>query len=289
MSTNSKERRDSKLSNPPNLFIVGAPKAGTTAFVEQLANHSEVFVPEIKEPHYFFYGEDTSWYYYKSPMILNLNSMNKLYQGASEFRFIVDGTVHYMRFSKIISKKIKENCKNVKIIAIVREPEDRIKSHYLMDIRSGVLNKRFEDVWCTKNKHRDEYIECSNYLENINVFVSEFGSGNVLVIDFLDFKNNNSIVMDKVQDFLGIKKEDLQIIKSNEYRSPKGILKIFYKSYWLRKVYNKITPKFIKAKFKNYMFDKRKPDSIGFVPEEILSSLVNDHDEVKKKYVDAEY
>ena len=37
----------------PNLFIVGAPKCGTTAWVEYLRTHPDIFFPEIKEPHYF--------------------------------------------------------------------------------------------------------------------------------------------------------------------------------------------------------------------------------------------
>lgn len=37
----------------PNLFIVGAPKCGTTAWYEYLRQHPDIFFPEEKEPHYF--------------------------------------------------------------------------------------------------------------------------------------------------------------------------------------------------------------------------------------------
>lgn len=37
----------------PNLFILGAPKCGTTAMAQWLASHPEVFVSPVKEPHYF--------------------------------------------------------------------------------------------------------------------------------------------------------------------------------------------------------------------------------------------
>ena len=36
-----------------NLFVVGAMKAGTTSLIEILSNHSEIYVPPIKEPHFF--------------------------------------------------------------------------------------------------------------------------------------------------------------------------------------------------------------------------------------------
>ena len=37
----------------PNFFVVGAPKCGTTALYQYLAQHPDVFLPETKEVHYF--------------------------------------------------------------------------------------------------------------------------------------------------------------------------------------------------------------------------------------------
>jgi hypothetical protein len=37
----------------PNLFIVGAPKCGTTAWYEYLRQHPAIYFPDEKEPHYF--------------------------------------------------------------------------------------------------------------------------------------------------------------------------------------------------------------------------------------------
>src|SRR5690242_7658624 len=37
----------------PGLFIVGAPKCGTTAWVKYLGEHAQIAFSKIKEPHYF--------------------------------------------------------------------------------------------------------------------------------------------------------------------------------------------------------------------------------------------
>jgi hypothetical protein len=37
----------------PNFFIVGAPKAGTTALYHYLDQHPEIYMSPIKEPNYF--------------------------------------------------------------------------------------------------------------------------------------------------------------------------------------------------------------------------------------------
>src|SRR5690606_30582215 len=46
-------RSPGKSMTRPNLFIVGAPKCGTTAWVEYLSSHPEIFFCDPKEPHFF--------------------------------------------------------------------------------------------------------------------------------------------------------------------------------------------------------------------------------------------
>ncbi|MDQ1521039.1 MAG: hypothetical protein QOI55_2112, partial [Actinomycetota bacterium] len=37
----------------PDFFVIGAPKAGTTALHAALAPHPQVFLSKVKEPKYF--------------------------------------------------------------------------------------------------------------------------------------------------------------------------------------------------------------------------------------------
>jgi hypothetical protein len=37
----------------PNLFLVGAAKAGTTSLYGELARHPAIFMAPMKEPHFF--------------------------------------------------------------------------------------------------------------------------------------------------------------------------------------------------------------------------------------------
>ncbi len=37
----------------PNLFLVGAPRSGTTALHGYLALHPDAFMSPVKEPHFF--------------------------------------------------------------------------------------------------------------------------------------------------------------------------------------------------------------------------------------------
>ena len=41
------------MTPTPNLFIIGAPKSGTTSLYEYLKGHPEIFMSVVKEPCYF--------------------------------------------------------------------------------------------------------------------------------------------------------------------------------------------------------------------------------------------
>ncbi|HEX2249085.1 MAG TPA: sulfotransferase domain-containing protein, partial [Gemmatimonadales bacterium] len=68
----------SLAAKKPNFFIVGAPKCGTTALYEYLRLHPHVFMPELKEPHFF--AKDLGTY----PRIKTLEVYTQLFSGATD-------------------------------------------------------------------------------------------------------------------------------------------------------------------------------------------------------------
>ncbi|MFT6216467.1 MAG: hypothetical protein ACJAS3_002880 [Roseivirga sp.] len=47
--------------NNPNFLCIGASKAGTTGLHEQFMKHNEIWVPFVKELHYFDHKEVKRW------------------------------------------------------------------------------------------------------------------------------------------------------------------------------------------------------------------------------------
>ena len=41
------------MTRPVDFFIMGAPKCGTTALYTYLKDHPKLFLPVVKEPHFF--------------------------------------------------------------------------------------------------------------------------------------------------------------------------------------------------------------------------------------------
>jgi hypothetical protein len=102
----------------PNFFIVGAPKAGTTALFTYLREHPNIYMPMDKEPHYF--AKDFPDY----PSVKTEDEYLKLFKHCtSNHKAIGEASVWYL-YSEVAIKLIYEFNPSAKIIAMLRNPID---------------------------------------------------------------------------------------------------------------------------------------------------------------------
>jgi len=109
----------------PDFVVIGAQKAGTTWLYECLSEHPEVFVPRMKEVHYFTRPQD--------------DRLSRLDQGVEWYRSLFPDsgkvcgelTPDYMFFPYVAPAIAVLNPK-MKIVALLRHPVDRAYSQYWM-------------------------------------------------------------------------------------------------------------------------------------------------------------
>src|SRR5215210_6007139 len=130
------------LAVRPNFFIVGAPKCGTTALYEYLRPHPNIFMSELKEPHFF--ARDLGTY----PKIKTLEDYTRLFEGATEEHLRVgEASVYYLR-SAVAAANIREFNPAAKIIAMYRNPVDMVYSfHSQLLYWSEEIEPDFETAW----------------------------------------------------------------------------------------------------------------------------------------------
>lgn len=102
----------------PNFFIIGAPKCGTTALYTYLSEHPNVFMPRVKEPHYF--ASD-----FPAHQIVSTPSQySALFEGANESHVAIgEASVFYM-YSQVALPRIREEFPDAKILVMYRDPVD---------------------------------------------------------------------------------------------------------------------------------------------------------------------
>ena len=124
------------MSRIPDLFIIGAPKCGTTSLCEYLKGHPQVFVSAIKEPNYFArdlaldpseqslrFGRDEARYL-------------ALFDGAGDAKRAGEGSTRYL-YSHDAPQLIKDASPDARIVAMVRNPVDMAHSLYDHKVAAG--------------------------------------------------------------------------------------------------------------------------------------------------------
>lgn len=240
--------------NKPNLFIIGAPKCATTSMYHYLKNHNDVFVPEIKEQHFFSLPmvKDT---YYDVYFAKNENDYLRNYDDAKNKKIIADISPSYLYYKESADKIMKFNTKS-KIIVILRDPIERAISHYLMDLRIGYVNKPFFHYLKDKNTlYYKEYVGNSLYYETVKYY-KELFKDNLLVISFKELKNNPELIMNDVFDFLDIERIKINFsTKYNFYSRAKSPIIYYLRKLHLFNFIYKYIPENLKCKIKTLLFN----------------------------------
>jgi len=127
----------------PDFFVVGAPKAGTTAVFNWLKSHPDVFLPEVKEPGYFSYAGrpavPQSGPYdpdYHARLTADGGDYAQLY-AAADGRLTGDVSPVYL-VDQSVAARIVSWRPDARIIVLLRDPVDRAFSQYLHHLRDGL-------------------------------------------------------------------------------------------------------------------------------------------------------
>jgi hypothetical protein len=129
------------MSEIPHFVIVGAPKCGTTALFHYLSRHRAIFMPSLKEPHFFCTDLKIRG------AIRGLPEYTALFAAAPPGRVTGEASVLYL-YSKVALERIMARNPNAKIIAILRNPVDAAHSLHAAAWAYGHESiEDFEEAW----------------------------------------------------------------------------------------------------------------------------------------------
>ena len=206
----------------PNLFIVGAAKAGTTALYHYLAQHPQVFLPRIKEPMFFsreeYYAQGLDWY------------EDFYFRGAENDPVRAEATPHYLYWSEKVAPRIKDAYgeRPVKFIVSFRDPVSRAYSWYWNMVREGREELDFDEALRVEGyrleQNRDElyqlgsmvygYSAGSRYASLLQPYLELFPAEDFFFVFQDDLKSRVNETCANIFEFLGIE-SSMQISGSN--------------------------------------------------------------------------
>jgi len=235
----------------PNFLCVGAQKAGTTTLYNILKQHPDIYLPDVKELHYFDKDDNFK---------LGLEWYSKYFvNGYNNQKVIGEITPSYIFYEKVPERIYNTLGKDIKLIFILRDPVDRAYSHYLMSLKRQYETLPFLEALKLENnrickgefeKNHFSYISRGFYATQIKRYLRYFSKENMKIIIFeRDFIENKRNTIKDILRFLQVDEIDLNInIHSNIANIPKIkiINSLIYKEYSFKKIINKIIPKNIR-------------------------------------------
>jgi hypothetical protein len=197
----------------PNFFIVGAANSGTTSLYRCLNQHPEVFLPALKEPHYFAQVRPAYEQRYLRTYITEESAYLKLFRRGAGYRALGEASPSYL-FEVEAPSRIQRVVPQARIIILLRDPLERAHSHYLMDVREGTQDQDFyqaiEKDWYQVQKGwgiSHLYVELGLYAQQVDRYMSTFGRKQVLVLMFEELRKasqNDKSALAKVLRFLDV-------------------------------------------------------------------------------------
>lgn len=177
----------------PTFLVIGAAKCGTTTIFDLLGEHPEVFVPTVKEPHFFSrltrYGDLRPWY-------------SSLFDAADSFPASGEASTSYSHPHRIdfVAPRIGEVLPDCRLIYLVRHPVRRLESDWKMRLREGRVSQCINEAADVNAS----LITFGLYWKHLKKYREHFADNQLLVVFLEDFASRPKRELYRIFRHIGV-------------------------------------------------------------------------------------
>jgi Sulfotransferase domain len=186
-------RRSHRAGAMPNLIVIGGLKCGTTSLHHYLNLHPEIAMSRPKELNFFV--AELNWElgpdWYASHF-----SPSAAVRGESSPHY-----TNLPRFEGVAERMRRQLGIEVRIVYMVRDPIDRLLSHYLHNVGGGYETRPMEQVLADPDS---AYVARSRYAMQVEPYLSEFGGDRVAIVSREELKDDRAATMRRAFEFLEV-------------------------------------------------------------------------------------
>jgi hypothetical protein len=176
----------------PNLVVVGGLKCGTTSLHHYLNLHPEVQMSRPKELNFFV--AELNW-------PLGPEWYASHFSGRASVRG--ESSPHYTNRPRFegVAERMRSVVTDVRLVYMVRDPIERMLSHYLHNVGGGYEDRTLADAFADPES---AYVTRSRYFFQLEPYLEEFGSERIEIVGREELKRDRPATMRRVFAFLGV-------------------------------------------------------------------------------------
>ena len=217
---------------PPDFFLIGAPKAGTSALHAALAAHPDLYLSPVKEPKYYLCG-DSPPPAYKGPGDAHSNQewvwqrdrYLDLFDAAPAGALRGESTPFYL-YHRDARRRLAADRPDARLVAVLRDPVDRAYSNWMhlwmdgLEPRADIVDavarepRRVDDGWAPFW----HYSGLGMYGRQLQDLFAHFPREQVLLLRYRDLVDEPEAVLRRVCRFLGVPEAAVTTIPSDNSR-----------------------------------------------------------------------
>ena len=154
----------------PNLFVVGAARAGTTSLWRYLDRHPEIWMAQVKEPNFFSQVRRPL-----NPDVHDEASYLRLFAPGGGCKVRGEASVSYF-WAEDVPARIKRVNPEARILISLRDPVERTYSGYWYLVRIGEENRPFSQVLqdALEEPRRPRLLRSSFYADAVSAYLETF-------------------------------------------------------------------------------------------------------------------
>ncbi|HVW39578.1 MAG TPA: sulfotransferase, partial [Pirellulales bacterium] len=189
----------------PNLFIIGAMKAGTSSLHEYLHQHPQIFMSRFKEPQYFAPHSTRGglrWGQGNPCPEPGIDWYLRLFADAGDVMYAGESSVSYTAAPWVTGceKRIHAFNPDAKLIYLLRDPIERTISHYWHMVADG----REDLDLMAAVRCKEEYLARSDYAGQLCPYLDTFGRDQLFVLTIEELMARPNEIFGQLFSWLGV-------------------------------------------------------------------------------------
>ena len=179
----------------PNLIIIGGMKCGTTSLHFYLRRHPQIFMSRIKELNFFQadrnWNKGIAWY-------------ERQFADAGAARIRGESSPYYTSHPQdpTVPERMRQTVPDARLVFLVRDPIERVVSHYMMWFGIHRENRPFESALA--DLANNDYVGRSRYAGQLETYLRFFPREQIRVIASESLRDHRHETLRDLFNWLGV-------------------------------------------------------------------------------------